>query len=394
MKENKYYIAGAVILAVSVAVRLISYHIVTADYDASLSHWMAALGGSPGLTAFRSPFSDYPPLYLYFLKLLTYIPIYNLYTIKTLSFLFDLLLGLAVCLIVKKTTRREYSRAQLFFIFAIIVSIPTVVINSSLWGQSDAIYAAFVVLSLYFILRDRPIAASLMFGLALSFKLQAIFFLPVFIGYLLAKRRLWTGIALGVIVYLASLVPAVLGGASFSQLLTVYFNQSREFPALSLSAPNMFSVTGDPGISTGVHGVLSIMGIIAALCAGAVLLVVSARVFKRREGNNDLVPPDTVIFISLLSVIAIPFFLPHMHERYFYLADVMSVLYACVYPRRWLISAIVVTSSLFSYMPFLSGQVALFARLSSNIAYFGILLCVLLSAMLPFLYKYYSESRV
>src|SRR5436853_614759 len=77
---------------------------------------------------------------------------------------------------------------HLFFIFALMLSIPTLLINSMLWGQSDAVYAAGVVMCLYFILTDKPLAAVLAFSFAISVKLQAIFFAPVLIGYLLRKE--------------------------------------------------------------------------------------------------------------------------------------------------------------------------------------------------------------
>jgi Gpi18-like mannosyltransferase len=42
-----------------------------------------------------------------------------------------------------------------------------------------------------------------------------------------------------------------------------------------------------------------------------------------------------MVKLALLSVAFPPFFLPGMHERYFFAADVFGVLYACFVPRGW-----------------------------------------------------------
>ena len=52
-------------------------------------------------------------------------------------------------------------------------------------------------------------------------------------------------------------------------------------------------------------------------------------------------------------MLAVLFFLPNMHERYVYLADVIAILYG-FYGPRWFFSPIVVQlASLLSYAPYL-----------------------------------------
>ena len=53
----------------------------------------------------------------------------------------------------------------------------------------------------------------------------------------------------------------------------------------------------------------------------------------------------------------VPFLLPGMHERYFFLADVTTVLLACYVPRLWFVPLLVQASSLLSYQPYLFGRV-------------------------------------
>lgn len=64
---------------------------------------------------------------------------------------------------------------------------------------------------------------------------------------------------------------------------------------------------------------------------------------------------DILIHFAMLSVLAVPFLLPHMHERYFYVADVFAVIYAVLYRKRWPVPVIVVASSFLVYGMYLFG---------------------------------------
>src|SRR6185437_6819032 len=53
------------------------------------------------------------------------------------------------------------------------------------------------------------------------------------------------------------------------------------------------------------------------------------------------------------------FVLPHMHDRYFYSADVLSIVYAFQRPSRWFLPIAVVSASVICYIPFLWGETPL-----------------------------------
>ena len=57
---------------------------------------------------------------------------------------------------------------------------------------------------------------------------------------------------------------------------------------------------------------------------------------------------EILISISLTFAILLPFALPHMHERYYYFADIMSILYIFYYPKKFYIPVIIWASSLIS----------------------------------------------
>ena len=51
-----------------------------------------------------------------------------------------------------------------------------------------------------------------------------------------------------------------------------------------------------------------------------------------------------------------PFVTPKMHERYFYPADVITILYAFYFPRFFYVPLLTIGASLFAYLPFLYGK--------------------------------------
>src|SRR6266702_4556681 len=197
--RKKLYIPGLQILASSalailfllaIVLRVSLYHVVSSDYTFFLSQWYDFIQTHGGFAALKYNFSNYNPPYLYLLALTTYLPIPKLVAIKTLSVVFDGFLGLFTYLLLGLKFRRSY--AAIIGVLVVLFA-PTIVINSAAWGQSDAIYTAFCLGSLYFLLKERPGWASVFFGLAISFKLQAIFFLPVLLIVLL--RRKWDEIS-------------------------------------------------------------------------------------------------------------------------------------------------------------------------------------------------------
>jgi len=85
----------------------------------------------------------------------------------------------------------------------------------------------------------------------------------------------------------------------------------------------------------------------ALISAGAIGLFFSMLVSKSR---NKLTP-SILLELALISVLMIPFFLPKMHERYFYPADVISIIFAFYYPGYFFVPIIMSAISFFAYQP-------------------------------------------
>jgi hypothetical protein len=94
---------------------------------------------------------------------------------------------------------------------------------------------------------------------------------------------------------------------------------------------------------------------------------------KRKELNREI-----VLAAALLLSLGIPFILPHMHDRYFFVADVLSLAFAMVFPKLFPVPLLVQFGSLLGYhaylklrylMPMRNGAVALMLALVILIAF-------------------------
>jgi len=342
--------AGIGILLITVAVRLLWYPVVVSDYTYFGKPWFDLLASYAGLTAFAEPFADYAPAYLYLLKFLTFIPVSSLVSEKTLSLLFDALIAYLGYRILKHASQWSLRKDVLFAVAVAFFALPTVMVNSSLWGQTDALYSSGVIASLFGILLGAPLFAALAFGVAISFKVQAVFFAPVLVGYLLRRKETWKYLLVPPLVFFLSVVPALIGGGSPSYWLFIYLVQAGEYPWLSVSAQSIFAFLQPLPLTAFATSIAFWLGMAAA----ALVAIVVIYLMKRMP---ELVA-ERVVLVSLAAALLLPYLLPRMHERYFYLADLLAVLYAFYRPRRFFVPVLVVGTSLMSYMPFLSRQVS------------------------------------
>ncbi|WP_206793157.1 hypothetical protein [Amycolatopsis sp. MtRt-6] len=340
-RTRRFYVIVLAVLLVLLAfgVRLSLFRYQTADYTAFYRRWYDFVVSQGGIGALKYEFSDLNAPYRYFMVLLPHLPVPSpLAGIKAFSVFFDMVIAFFVFRIVAlKHPSRWIAAAAAFTAFM----LPTVVINSAMWAQGDAIYTAFSLGAVYFLLRKRPWWACVFFGLALSFKLQAIFLFPLLLVMVLLGRVPWRALVAIPVVYLLLDVPALLAGASPSKLLTVYFSQTGIYPQLTLSAPNIWQ------FFRGEHG-MEAMKTPAVLLTALLVFTLCLLVVLSRVELTD----TRILLIGAISAVLVPFVLPSMHERYFYLADVLTLVLAFYLPRQlWYVPIIVEFCSLMCYMP-------------------------------------------
>jgi len=338
-REDLLFLGAGLILAVLVRVSLFDFQ--SGDYVSHMTHWYDFIESHGGLASMGYNFSNYTPPYLYLLALAVHLPVEKLHAIKILSIIFDFPLAVFVALLVRLKYENRIAWMTAFFL---TLFAPTVIFNGALWGQTDALYTSLLLASIYFLLRKKYFVSLIFLSLAFSFKLQTVFLLPVF--FVLAWRR---KIPLRLFllipaVYVLMILPAWAVGRSLVELLTIYLHQGEvNYQALSLNAPNFYQWLPDNYAQFGrfaLYFALSLVFLFCLLC------------IKSEAEFTD----DIIVKLSLASLILVPFFLPSMHDRYFFPADVFAIVYAFYFPRYFFVPVAVTFASLFSYFPFLFGK--------------------------------------
>lgn len=337
------WVGLGVVVVAALLIRFSLFYYQTLDYTAFLKPWFNFIMEHGRFAAFRYEFYDYTPPYLYLMAFTTLFKIKALYAVKLISLVFEALLAVISFRLAR--VARPNSLAPHLTLVAILL-LPTVILNGSLWGQCDAVHTAFIVMSLYCVLKHRYGWACLAYGVAISFKLQSIFVFPVLI-ILILRRTIPAIYALALpCVYLLAISPCIVAGRPFKSLLTIYFRQAGAYDSLTMNAPNVYAwlpIEASDGLFA-----------LGVLFAGLVT-VAGIAAFVWPHKTNASLSPTKLLQMALLFALLQPFLLPKMHERYFYMADVLAVIYAAVCPRRWFLPVCVVGASFVSYFPFAFG---------------------------------------
>jgi Gpi18-like mannosyltransferase len=310
------------------------------DLQGYLVPWYDYIRRHGGFAALGEPFSEYTPPYLYLLAAVTYVPwlATPVTAIKSISVAFDFF---AAAVMWKLVRRRYPSGPAPLLAYLAVLFAPTIVLNSSHWGQCDITYSAWLLACVYAACAERPAAAVLCFAVAFAFKLQSVFLAPFLLVLLLRGRIPWRCLALVPVVYVLLILPAALLGRSWAGLLTIYAHQTQMERELSLNAPNLYVFFG-----RGSFGTVYPTGL--AVAAAAVLAYVAAGARSRRPFD-----PSRLLLAATCSVALVPFVLPKMHDRYFFPADLLSIGLAFHVPRLWFVPLFFQLSSSLAYAFFL-----------------------------------------
>ena len=377
--EARVLLFIGVFTAVTMIARVSMLDFETADYRSFLSGWLDAFR-TGGMKQLAEGVGDYNLIYQYFLLIITKVPLFELYLIKYISVVFDYALAYVMML---AAGRFGGEKAKLP-VFLTTMILPTVLVDGACWGQCDSVYVFFVVLCLYMLSTDRPVRSAAALAVAFAFKLQTIFFFPVVLLGLMHKRYKLRHAAVFFAAYVATMIPALIAGKPFMEAVSVYASQSmgQYYDRLTYGAPNLymffpmmeFSVgqpfkwmrylpgidaqARNPYINPDLFPDLQHAALYA--CVILTLIVVVYWLMHWKE-----ITPDMMLDLAMFFAIFLPFVMPKMHERYFFMADLLSVLYAAKYARRRYLPLLVVGASMTSYCSYLMRQVPIDQRVSA-----------------------------
>ena len=336
--KNRNWLLLALLVICGVGIRWAGRYFVSEDMTFCLKPWFEQMRAAGGLPALANQVGDYGLLYQTLISLMTYLPLPAVVQYKLVSSVFDVPLALLAAAIYRDVRlsgmaatpeTRSRVRLQSWLVAAVVWLLPTVMLNSSYWGQCDSMYATCCLATLYLMRRNSFAGAFVMLGLAFACKLQTVFILPIIIVYYLVKKRfslIW--ILLSVVVMWLSGIVAFAYGRNLLAPLMIYTGQVGHYEEMYMSFPSLWMLVGNDYWSLRWFAILLTLAVLAAslwYCLNRKRVIL--------DGERYYAVAAWFMWSMLL-------FLPSMHDRYAYLLDLLLVVMACL-DRRFLKYAVV-----------------------------------------------------
>lgn len=323
------------IILIGFFIKLLFIPFQSGDYTVFLNPWIKFITDHGFFSSLKYNFNNYSPAYIYILILIAKTGLNSLYLIKSVSIIFEFILAFYI----GKILFLKHNNKKVFLIsVAILPIIPTILINSSFWGQCDVIYANFVIAGIFYSLVNRQLLSVIMLSIGIAFKIQAIFILPYYFILLLTGKTKWYYFLAIPAIYFLSVLPAWMYGRNLVDLLSIYMNQSDYYQALTMFMPNIYILIEELDYKTFKFAGM-LLTTFLTLWAG----------FHIKKLNVNL-NNDTLIQIAFLSVIVCPFILPGMHERYLFLGDVLAFIFIFWFKRNIRIPISILFVSFYAYV--------------------------------------------
>ena len=325
-----------------------------------------ALGLNDGLFSIYSKAHiidlDYPPIYLFFLRLTgmayeafgeSVHPYLDMFIMKFWPIVGDVLCGLVIYLVLKRKSQKTALVASAFWIFN-----PSAIFNSSFWGQTDSIMCMLLLLSFVF-LNEKPILASVVFALAGMTKFQCLFFTPVFLGELFVKFRLskfLKGVGAAAVTVALVFLPFMIGSENPLLFFDVYLYGQGRYPYCTLNAYNIYGLFGLNWIQDS-FGFISLNTFSMLLIVLSIAGIIATYIFAKRT---------SVWVMGFLFMNTLFMFMTRMHERYQFVVLIFILMAAIVHKSR---SFFYIFMGM-SFITFINQLIPMFSWRSDN-SFFG-----------------------
>lgn len=250
--------------------------------------------------------------------------------IKVISNIFDLLTAIIIYRIVNKHSKNWAFLGSLLYLLN-----PSVIFNSSVWGQVDAIPTFLIVLSLYQLEEKKKIVKSLAVSV-LSFLIKPlnVSLFPIMIAKIIRSfsvSKILKAIGLSLLVFIVVTVPFFLNDPIIGPLKHL-FGSLNVYPYTSINAYNFWGLFGwwKPDSMVWLNLSLHVWGYI--LFAVAISVVLIPYLGKKMKNGIKL---DYLAFT--LSSFGFFLFLTRMHERHLFPVFALLIISACIFRSRVLI---------------------------------------------------------
>ena len=351
------------VLGVGLLIRKEFIWYVSRDWTGFFELWINEISNQ-GFKALAGDFYDYAPAYMYLLIIAAQFGAKSMVAMKLISVCFDFVVAVAAGLVVYEIRKKE---SLSMLVFSIVWLAPTVISNSSMWGQCDAVYASFLMLTVLFFVKDQSRVAMIFYGIAFAFKLQAFFWLPVIILLWLFKKIKTIDFLWIPLMYFISIVPAWMAGRPFSELLGIYFAQvGVDTNRLSMKYPNIYYIIGELNLPEWYTHAGKYFAV------GVILLFMVALIYK--------LMPELLLLICYSQGALALYFLPQMHERYGYFIEIIAIILGVLCIKMFWVPVVHILITFITYSYYYN-----YDR-PKNIPIFVLALCML-ALMLFMIYK-------
>jgi len=315
--EKREVIILFAVLSLSFLIRLLLFPLPGYKLDSTTYQAWFQTAANIGLRTFYNPpnWCDYPPLNIYFFwgfgSLAKTLSLFGTpamgYLVKLVPNLFDAATGLLIFV---------FSRKRLDFKMALLATAaysfnPAVILNAAVWGQYDAIYTFFLVISVMLGLASKPELCAISFTLGILTKPQGIALAPLIAFLILRKyrlqwRRLLTSSVSAVVTVFLVIVPFEWSNP-LTFLTNIYFGAYSGYAVTSANAFNIWGLVGFWLPDTNYYVIGWVLFAIVAIFALYVM-------HRRFEVSGEVL----VLFSAFLLLFSF-FMLPtRIHERYLF----------------------------------------------------------------------------
>ena len=321
-RRETVVLAAILLAAFIVRLLLFSTDGCVGDMDAYV-YWFST-AAEHGIRPFydAAGWCDYPPFNVYvfwvFGSLANAVSAWGIHAysvVKLAPTVFDLATVALVYVFLKKyLTPKQSVLGTALYAFN-----PAIILNVAVWGQFDALYTFFLVLSLMLALRSKPQYSAVAFALAILTKPQAIALAPLLI-YLIFRKNGLKNLLYSVIAFVATIFVVILPlqwSNPFDFLKGIYFGALSGYQYNSVNAFNFWGLFG-MWLPDGMFFYVgwAIFGVFAAL---------SLYVLNKKTGMLDRWD-FIAIYVAFMLFFAFFMWPTRIHERYLYPAIAMLAL--------------------------------------------------------------------
>ena len=347
VKKNIILIFWVSITVCGILLRAFQIDFESLDYKYFLLPWWNQIEQG-GINALATQVGNYNIPYQIIIYIMTLFPFGPLGSYKLLSVIFDFLLATGAALLVHSSSSSN-SKLKAVITFGITFCSITVILNSAFWAQCDSIYVALILFALYFLKKDKNILSFVFIGIAFAFKLQTVFILPVLIYYYISTRKI--SILHFFIIPAVDFImclPAVILGRPVWDIVNIYLTQTDDGKKMQINCPNLYALICDSSDMSNYYMLKAFSIILTMTLLGTALAVI---IYKNADINSN----KNFLLAATWSVFTCVMFLPSMHERYAYLLDIITLIYALVICKRFWLPVICTMISLRGYCYYLFG---------------------------------------